>query len=226
MDSRLFMRLLTNVILRGNNHIINWSTTAEYYLWALENEASLRNLDNYRYWRSFMTDAHKEMNRHPNRSYQWVPQDIAKVRDAIADQQKDYVLGPNGWSRAWRVDHCMSCGVSTDDLSKYQSAVDQTISDMEKAWMEKYPELIIGKDDLNRGYLPEEEWYKIRELAVAQVNPQFDSWVVDRGSFNLPNWKSRIINQATNGHCFGCWEQIKPRLGWTSRMEVMKNDLS
>lgn len=219
------MSLFTTVILRGNN-LINWGSTAEYYAWALENEAALRNLDNIGYWRSFMTPQHKEMNRHPNRSYRWIPNEIEKIREDIANQQRDYVLGPEGWSKKWRVDHCMTCGVSTDELGKYQSAVDQTIEELEKKWMQYYPEKILGKDDLNRGYLPEEEWYKIREQAVAQVSPQFDPWVVNRGAFNLPDWKSRTINQARHGHCFGCWEQIKPLLGWTSRMEELKNDLS
>lgn len=216
------MSLLTNVILRGNN-LINWSTTTEYYAWALENEVALRNLNNYRYWRSFMTPEHKEMNRHPNRSHQWIPQDIAKVRDAIADQQKDYILGPEGWSRSWSIDNCLACGVSTDELRKYHSTLDETIRSLEEIWMQKYPDRIIGKDNLNRGWLPEEEWYKIREQAVVKVNSQVTPLVAEKGAFNLPNWRSRIITQSVSGFCHGCWQEIEPKLGWTTRMEELKH---
>lgn len=219
------MSLFNAVLVRGSN-IINWGNTAEYYSWALENEAALRNLDNTVYWRSFMTPEHKEMNSHPNRSWKWVPNEIAEVRDAISAKQKDYVFGPDGWSRAWRIDNCLDCGVSTQALSQYQNTLVKNIEALEDIWMERYPDQVLAKNALNRGYAPEEEWLKLRDQAVAELNTQVDPLVAKQGAFNLPNWKSRYTNQTISGFCRNCWRNKEYELGWTPRMEELKRDLS
>jgi len=219
------MSLFTAVILRGNN-LINWGNTAEYYSWALENEAALRNLNNNSYWRGFMTQKHREMNSHPNRSWSWVPNEIAEVRDAIKAKQKDYVFGPNGWSRAWSIDNCMSCNVGIKDLQQYHNTLDKNIRELQDEWIERHPDEVLAKNALNKGYAPEEEWYKLREQAVAELNTQVDSLVATKAAFNLPDWKSRYTNQSISGFCHGCWGKQQLELGWTPRMEELKRDLS
>ena len=59
--------------------ILNYTSPA-YQEWLLENKVALQNLWNPSYWKSQMTDEEREMRRHPNRSVDWIPNRLTKMR--------------------------------------------------------------------------------------------------------------------------------------------------
>ena len=89
----------------------------------------LNNLFNDSYWRAKMTPKHKEMRRHPNRSQDWIPNEILKERDELFIQWCDYLLPEGMWntdydSMFWRGEEvCLVCG--TDEKACAQRLKDE-----------------------------------------------------------------------------------------------------
>jgi len=82
----------------------------------------LSNLYNMSFWRSRMTDQHKEMRSHPNRSPEWIPQEILKVREqrendwlqlTLEDSEWDATY--TGWSSWKDGDKCNCCNAAREE---------------------------------------------------------------------------------------------------------------
>ena len=80
------------------------------------------NLFNMDYWRQKMTPEHLEMRRHPNRSIDWIPQEILKERDEVFVAWCGYILSPDEWtaneSWTWREEEvCLVCGTDEEQCN-------------------------------------------------------------------------------------------------------------
>ena len=73
-----------------------------------------QNLENDSYWRSKMTDEEKEMKKHPNRSWRWIPQRLENQRDELRHTLLDFIVGPENYKKSgfhWG-NPCLNCGSS------------------------------------------------------------------------------------------------------------------
>jgi len=205
--------------------VINYSWSADYFAWMLANEDTLRNLRNRRYWSDQMTPEDFEARRaSANRSYNWIPNRILKVRDDAKEEQMDWIFGPDGWTKKLGYDGpCMRCGVSIERLKEYQNEVYKTTGERAKAWVERNPSKAIGRDALNRGYMPEEMWYDLRDRVVSEVNQNYTEDEIEKSKIRLPDWKEMTYMSAINGFCPRCYyEHVEPQLGWDDRLDNYK----
>ena len=106
----------------------------------------LDNLTNESYWKQFMTDAHHEMKRHPNRSADWVPKEILHIRDVLLSQWCEYLLEPGTYATdpnalapyTWHGDVvCSCCGIDREGV---EAQLDEYRSD--NVW--HFPALYMG----------------------------------------------------------------------------------
>lgn len=117
----------------------------------------------------------------------------------------------------------MRCKVDIKRLKDYQNEVYRTTDERAKAWVEKNPSKAIGRDDLNRGYMPEEMWYDLRDRVVSEVNQNYTDDEIEKSEIRLPDWKEMTYMSSIKGFCPQCYyEHVEPQLGWDSRLDNYK----
>jgi len=128
----------------------------------------LDNLTNDNYWKQFMTDIHHEMKRHPNRSADWVPQEILEQRDVLLSLWCEYLLEPGTYATEdldpyiWREGVvCSSCGIDRQQVATKLEAFNN-----HNSWQS--PSLYIGWCN----FCAEEKLAKITALTAA-IKSQF-----------------------------------------------------
>ena len=205
--------------------VINYSWSADYFAWMLANEDTLRNLRNRRYWADQMTPEDYEARRaSANRSYNWIPNRILRVRDEAEDEQMEWLFGPDGWTKKWAYEGpCMRCKVDIKRLKDYQNEVYRTTNERANAWVDKNPSKALGRDDLNRGFMPKEMWYDLRDRVVSEVNRNYTDDEIEKSEIRLPDWKEMTYMSSVKGFCPQCYyEHVEPQLGWDSRLDNYK----
>ena len=58
---------------------INYYFNTDYYQWMAQHELELKNIHNMSWWRAQKNEEERNMPRHANRSYNWIPNRIIKL---------------------------------------------------------------------------------------------------------------------------------------------------
>ena len=196
---------LTNLIKIGGG-CINFSYLQDYYNWMLQHKEELENINNMHWWRSQKNEEERNLPRHANRSPNWIPTRLLKIRDGIIDRQLKYLFGEHGYLKGdnWKTpeDHrCMRCRVKIEDLQNYQKGIVKLI-EREKQRLKRRP--------------TQEEFDEMLQKATKRVDRSHNSRTIAKSKATLPTSSNRTMTFHQHGFCIDCWENsIKGQLGYT-----------
>ena len=190
---------------------INFNFHTDYFHWMLDHKEALENINNTGWWRSQKNEEERNMPRHPNRTPDWIPTRLTKIRRTLIDTQLEYLFGEGGYLKSdnWVTPEghkCMRCNVSIDKLEAYLKGIIK-LTDREK-------QRITG----NQSSYPfsADEWEHILAEAIKRVNTHWDPLTIAKSKAILPTSRSRTLTYEQHGFCIDCWENaIKRQLGYT-----------
>ena len=89
-------------------------------------EAHTKDIDNLfhdSHWRAKMTPQHLEMRKHPNRSYEWIPNEILEERAELFRKWCGYILSEGEWlttkdTWSWGNQVCLICGTDEETCNQ------------------------------------------------------------------------------------------------------------
>ena len=200
---------LAKILYPWEGGCINFSFHQPYYTWMLQNKEELQNIHNMNWWRSQKNEEERNLPRHANRSVDWIPSRLLKIRDKIIDTQLEYLFGEQGYLKGdnWKTPEnhrCMRCKVKIEDIKNYQKGIVKLIE--------------REKQRLGRRPNPE-EFDEMLQRAMERVDRSHNIRTVAKSKAILPTDGSRTMTFHHHGFCIDCWENnIKRQLGYT--MEV------
>ena len=190
--------------------ILNYTSPA-YQEWLLENKVALQNLWNPSYWKSQMTDEEREMRRHPNRSVDWIPNRLTKMRDRVKEEQMTWILGEDGWTKRWNYEgDCYRCGISMKRLKQYQQELLTRVEEMKV-------------DAIQRGVfadtwaISEDDHQEILRQALAEIadSGKYTIHEIERSISRHPESHRHTMMTSQYGFCPDCYtDWVEPQLGW------------
>lgn len=181
---------------------INFNFNNDYFTWMTIHSEELENINNLNWWRSQKNEEERNMPRHANRSIDWIPSRIIKIRDDLINRQLEYLFGEGGYLKGniWETPEnhkCMRCNVSIDKLEAYLKGIVK-LTDKEKQ----------RKDNV--------VWDNILAEAIERVNKHWDPLTIAKSKAILPTSRSRTLTYQLYGFCIDCWENdVKKKLGYT-----------
>jgi len=181
---------------------INFNFNNDYFTWMTIHSEELENINNMNWWRSQKNEEERNMPRHANRSIDWIPNRLTKIRDDLIDRQLEYLFGEGGYLKGnnWETPEnhkCMRCNVSIDKLEAYLKGIVK-LTDREKQ----------RKDNVR--------WDNILAEAIERVNKHWDPLTIAKSKAILPTSRSRTMTYQLYGFCIDCWENdVKKKLGYT-----------
>lgn len=194
--------------------IINLSFYADYYLWMLNYETELKNLNNMSYWRGLKNEKERKLPIGGNRSPRWIPHRIMKERSEIINTQLTYLLGEGNFRPHESYDSnrtCYRCGVSISNMGKYLGNLDREVNE------------IVKKSGNTSFTITDEEHRAILEKVIKKEAKNFTALEVEKAEIYLPKRASRMMMNDSKGFCPACYEEaIAPQLGWDSRLDNYK----
>jgi len=196
---------LTNRI-KISGWCINFSYLQDYYSWMLQHKEALENINNTHWWRSQKNEEERNLPRHANRSPNWIPSRLTKIRGELIDRQLEYLFGDQGYLKGdnWKTpeDHrCMRCRVKIEDLQNYQKGIVKLI--------EREKQRLGGRPT-------QEEIDEMLQKAMKRVNRSHNSRTIAKSKATLPTVRSQTMTFHHHGFCIDCWEKrIKGQLGYT-----------
>lgn len=189
------------------NKILNWT----YYNILEDNETPIQriieqmdnyiNLENDSYWRAKMTDEEREMKKHPNRSWRWIPNRLEKQRDELRYTLLDFIVGPENYSQGmwfWGKP-CLNCNSSFD---VEMEAIDTFRNSMVEELGSEYG----GKES-------KEEYLIAKHKSFDRVVDEFGQEIADR--FPYDSFQQGEIPTAPvrpYGMCSVCYQNAKEKM--------------
>jgi len=190
--------------------ILNYTSPA-YQEWLLENKTALQNLWNPSYWKSQMTDEEREMRRHPNRSIDWIPIRLTKIRDRVREEQMTWVLGEDGWTKSRYHDGpCYRCGIEMKRLKQYQRELLGLMEEMRSNAIKQG----TFKDIWD---VTDEDFQDMLKQALAQIadSGKYTIHEIERSVSRHPENHSHRMMMSQYGFCPDCYtDWVEPQLGW------------
>ena len=199
-------RDVTNLV-KVTPFCINFNFNNDYFTWMLENKEELQNINNMNWWRSQKNEEERNMPRHANRSSDWIPNRILKIRQKLIETQLDHLFGEDGHLNGdiWKTpkNHkCMRCNVGIDKLAAYQKGIIKLTEREKQRQLEGDPDNIV--------------WDTILAEAIQRVNSHHDALTIAKSKTLLPTYRSRTLTYQLYGFCIDCWENdVKKKLGYT-----------
>ena len=198
------------------SRILNWTNAKSFQIerTILGDLEDYRNLDNPSYWKSKMNDEEREMRRHPNRGYDWIPNRLRTMRDELRFKLLDVLIGSDGYTKSdWYQEECKWCGVTYEQES-------QLMTDMTECLKTK------GENEFLSN-LSKKSYEKARldcwiEQTKTHSNKVLKAVGMERWTQgSIPGWPSRRY-----GFCHNCWrEHINPKLHDEIAKAVAKAEL-
>ena len=204
------MGTLTNRI-KISGWCINFSYLQDYYSWMLQHKEALENINNTHWWRSQKNEEERNLPRHANRSPNWIPSRLTKIRGELIDRQLEYLFGDQGYLKGdnWKTPEnhkCMRCNVSIDKLQAYLKGIIKLTEREKQRITGNQPSYPFSSD----------EWDHILAEAIKRVNRHWDPLTIAKSKAILPTSRSRTMTYQQHGFCIDCWENdIKRQLGYT-----------
>jgi hypothetical protein len=180
---------------------LNYGIAGDYSMWLKENWSSLSELETDSYWKEQMNEEEREMRKHPNRSFNWIPNRLRERRSQLRQDLFLYldhskVEKPNILLRdVGEQEGCNVCGVTPEEIREY-------IQDfMERIDYE-------NKDELYRAQKAPLHYDTVKRRVLGEMSNEYSPQVIKASEYFLPDLKTQYISYGLYyDHCHHCYER-------------------
>ena len=185
---------------------LNYGIAGDYSKWLEENWRNLGELESDSYWKGQMNEEEREMRKHPNRGYDWIPQRLRERRSTLRQELFLYldhskVEKPSILLRDVEEQKgCKVCGVTPEEIREY-------IQDfMERIDYE-------NKDELYRAQKAPLHYGTVKRRVLGEMSNEYSAQVIKASEYFLPDLKTQYLSYGLYyDHCHHCYESKMKRL--------------
>jgi len=177
---------------------INWTDGLSEYI--RKNAIYFRNLESNFFWKGQMSEEEIKMRSHPNRSQNWIPNRLEKMRDGYRYTLLDIVLGKGNYDKdrfSLSSGDCKMCGSSYKDEQEFIREMNQCIGD--------FPDGLTNF-----------QWEQLRQECWDVRGRSYDPKVLRAVPITRWTEGSRPVTTSRRyGFCTYCWaNHIQPKMDY------------
>ena len=180
---------------------LNYGIAGHYVQWLKDNWEDLKGLENDSYWKSQMTPEEREMKKHPNRGFNWIPQRLRNIRSGLRAQLFLYldhtkVEVPAFWgANSEKEEGCNVCGVTPAEVEEYISDFKERI-DYENA------------EELYRSQKAPLHYDTVKKRVLQEMSNEYPVQVIKASDYFLPDLRTQYVSFGHYyDHCHHCYAQ-------------------